>query len=276
MISKVKDIIEIVEEIAPQSESEKWDNPGLQVGDMNADVRCVAVALDPVIESVSKSIDKEADLLVTHHPLIFPNISLIETNRGVGKIIRLAIDNSLTIYSAHTNFDRSPNGTNLVLSEALGLIEVGPILKVEGPMSKEDFSVAVGRLPETVSLRDFAASVKDKLNSPCVRIVGDKNMKVARVAVCGGSGGDFIKRIAEAGVDAFVTGEVKYHDALLVKDMAEDGSSSMGLIEAGHFHTEEVAVSRLANIISEGASKRGFKIDVLAIEGKDPFSYIHC
>ena len=280
LVPKVKDIVEIIEEAAPKSWAEKWDNPGLQVGDMNADVRRVAVALDPVIDSISRSIDGGADLLVTHHPLIFPNISLVEIDRGVGKVIRLAIENSLAVYSAHTNFDRSPKGTNRILAETLGLTEIGPLFKVEDPgpknaISNNDFAVAVGMLPETVSLNDFAASVKDKLNAPCVRIVGEKDMKVARAAVCGGSGGDFIKQAAESGADVFVTGEVKYHDALIVRDMVGDGSLSMGLIEAGHFHTEEAAVPRLAKIVSEGALKKGFKIDVYAIEGEDPFSYIH-
>lgn len=274
MVPKVKNIIEIIEGFAPEKSAEEWDNSGVQIGDLNAEVKRIGVALDPVLSSVSRSIDMGADLLVTHHPLIFPSISTIEIDRGTGKIIRLAIDNSLTIYSAHTNFDRSPRGTNLVLAKTLGLTEISPIPRTEDSTSKDDFSVVVGRLAEPVSLHDFAAAVKVYLNAPCVRLVGDENAKVAKAGVCGGSGGDFIQRVAEAGADAFVTGEVKYHDALLVKDMVGNGIYSMGLIEAGHFHTEEVAISQLAQIISEESSKKEFEIDLFVIGGEDPFSYI--
>ena len=97
MIPRVKDIVEIIEGFAPEKGAEEWDNPGLQVGDPNAEVKKIAVALDPVLSTVSRSVDLGADLLVTHHPLIFPSISTVEVDRGTGKIVRIAIKNSLAI-----------------------------------------------------------------------------------------------------------------------------------------------------------------------------------
>jgi dinuclear metal center YbgI/SA1388 family protein len=277
LIPKVKNIIEIVESFAPEKTAEEWDNSGLQVGDFNAEVTKIAVALDPVSNSVSRAIDGGANLLVTHHPLIFPQLNSINISRGVGCVIKLAINNSLSIYCAHTNFDKSYIGTNLALAEALGLTELSPLLHPDDPTSKDDFSVVVGKLNPPIKLIDFAGKVKDALNAPCVRFVGDDEAVVNTVGVTGGSGGDFIGRVATAGVDIFVTGEVRYHDALSVKNSISNENSSMnllGLIEAGHFNTEEIAIPLLADNIAMQTSNMGFEVEVFVVEGEDPFSCI--
>ena len=274
MIPKVRNIIEIIESFAPEKTAEVWDNPGLQVGNLDDKVKNIAVALDPVKNSVSRAIYGGANLLVTHHPLIFPHLNSIDVSRGVGGIIKLAINNSLSIYSAHTNFDRSLIGTNLALSEALGLTDLTPLPRPNDPASKDDFSVVIGKLNPPMKLLDFATIVKDVLNAPCVRFVGDGEAEVTTVGVSGGSGGDFISGAAMAGVDIFVTGEVKYHDALAVKDSTSDGTNSMGLlglIEAGHFNTEETAIPLLASNIAQQSSKMGFEVEVFVVKGEDPF-----
>ena len=281
MIPKVKNIIEIIEGFAPQKTAEDWDNSGLQVGDLNGEVKKIAVALDPVSSSVSRAIDGGANLLVTHHPLIFPQLNSIDISRGVGGVIKLAIDNSISIYCAHTNFDRSHIGTNLALAEALGLTELTALPHHDDPASTDDFSVDYsvvgGKLDPPMKLLDFAEKVKDALNAPCVRFVGDGKSVVTTVGVTGGSGGDFISRAAIAGVDVFVTGEVRYHDALAVKDSISDEINSMnllGIIEAGHFNTEEIAIPYLADNIAVQSSKMGFEVEVFVVEGEDPFSCI--
>ncbi len=131
MAVSVSDIIKIVEEIAPLRLSEKWDNSGLQVGDKDHAVRRVVIALDPRPDVVAYACSVNADLLITHHPLIFKPLKSIDFATPVGKIIKLALENRLAIYSAHTNFDSAGSGLNEILAARMGLKGVAVLCKPE-------------------------------------------------------------------------------------------------------------------------------------------------
>ena len=119
-----------------------------------------------------------------------------------------------------------------------------------------------------MKLSEFSIAVKESLGAPIVRFVGDGDFSISLVAVSGGSGSDYIIDAAKAGAQAFVTGEVKYHTALLTADYG------IGIVEAGHFYTETPAVFGMADIIREETLKKGWEVDIFTIVGKDPFSVV--
>lgn len=268
---KVKDILNIIESHAPLADAEDWDNSGLQVGDLEAEARIIGVALDPTLDAVHEAVRRGANLLLTHHPLIFPNIESIDLGYLPGKVVQLAIKNDLSISCAHTNFDHAHEGTNLALAEAIGLKSPRPLFSKDeknGDVEKGDGIVYLGELPSPTKLSEFSLNVKESLDASIVRFVGDKDLVISSVAVSGGSGSDYILDAAKMGAQVFVTGEIKYHMALAAIDYR------IGVVEAGHFYTEMPAVFEMANIIRKESSENGWDVDIFTIKGNDPFSIV--
>jgi dinuclear metal center YbgI/SA1388 family protein len=268
MVPTVKDIISLIEHYAPPDLMEEWDNSGLQVGAVDTRVRRVAAALDPTFETVNTAVKEHADLLITHHPLIFPHIQSIEINTGAGRVLAHAIKNSLSLYCAHTTFDHAVAGTNTALAETLDLVSIRPLIFSHDDASRGDGIVIWGELKNTMALDEFAFYVKGKLGAPSATWVGEHASKVTCVAVCGGSGGDYIHTAKEHGAQVFVTGEVSYHRVLLAKDIG------IGLVLAGHLFTEKPVVSLLTRLISAESVEKKWDIDVFGIEPQNPFSFV--
>jgi len=264
----VQDIITIVEILAPPHTAETWDNSGFQLGDRSASVRKVAVSLDATPTVIRGAVSQGADLLVTHHPLIFPYITRIDRATAIGTAITRALSNGLSIYCSHTPLDHSSRGTNLALSLMLKLSSPVPVPGQSGAETSLDMSdgiVFTGTLDSPMILSAFAEHVRDTLGATHVRYVGDGESQVQTVSVCGGSGGDFIDRAGKLGADVFVTGEIKHHQALAAFDMG------MNIVEAGHYHTEWCTVPHMEKIIREGAEQNGFTIEVEIISAPSPF-----
>lgn len=236
---KVYQIAELIEKLAPSELAEEWDNVGLLVGDKNKNVNKVLVALDINSNILKQAIDLKADLIITHHPLIFKPIFRIDDD-----ILMALIKNDIAVYSAHTNLDNSETGVNSVLAETLSLKNVSR----KGMM-------ATGETQE-VSAYDFVDFVKKSLKVEAVRVSDyELTKKIKKVAVLGGSGGDFIKQAIELGCDAFVTGEASYHDAQIAYE------NNILLISAGHFETENPVVNMLAEYL-----KKNTKLDIITAE----------
>jgi dinuclear metal center YbgI/SA1388 family protein len=270
MIPKAADIIDIIEGYAPPGRAESWDNSGLQVGDPNAAVKIAAVALDADEYTVSSAADRGAGLLITHHPLIFPDIRSVDLSTGVGRAIAAALRGGVTIYAAHTNLDHAASGTSHALARVIGLVEISPLSDAGSPpeSAAEDGIVVFGRLPSETTLLELAAHTKAALGAPAVRIVGDAGAPISTAAVCAGSGGDFVPTAHTVGVDALITGEVGYHAAARARD------EGLSLIEVGHFWSEMPVVRLTAETVVDEAQKRKWDLSVVIIEGCDPYGYI--
>lgn len=276
MAPSVADIIDLIETIAPTHRAEPWDNCGLQVGDPDAPVTKIAVALDADLDTIRTAAQNGADLLVTHHPLIFPDISSIDTRSGTGKAIAAALAARLSVFSAHTSLDHALEGTSFAMAKRLSLIDPTP-LPHPGPIGhpattlpgggQSDGIVYFGTLPSKMRLGDLARFVKDALGAPVIRCVGDPQVPLARAAVCAGSGGDFVTAARSLGADVLITGEVRYHAAVSAAD------SGIALIEAGHFWSELPVIFETARRITEHARANEWSVDVMSIKGRDPFSY---
>lgn len=220
-----------------------WDNDGrMLLPDPEREVKRVLVALDATAAVMDRAIAIGADLILTHHPLIFQPLRRIDDLR----LLRL-VKEGIAVYSYHTRLDAVQGGVNDCLAEALGLLDPYPF--------GEDGMGRVGDLPEETSVCVFAERIKDCLGSPSITVL-DSGNTILRVAVLGGAGKDHISAAAESGADAFVTGEAGYN-ALLD---AEGGE--MSIFCAGHYHTEQPVCKRLAAWVSEAVP--GSEVEVYA------------
>ena len=268
MILHLKDVVELIEEIAPHELAEPWDNPGLQIGAMSQEVETIYFALDPVLNSLKKAIKYKADLLITHHPLIFRSISILATESHPGNVIKEALKNDIGIISAHTNLDSAPGGLNDILAEMLEL-EYPEVLKeikgVEGAGIGR-----VGNLRYEMSLKEFIEWIKKVFGLQKVRIIWDSMEKrINRVAIVGGSGGSVIPFAIQKKADILITGDIGYHDAL--NAIAHE----LILIDVGHFSTESTAYKVFGKKFGFLLKDRGFEVKVILDEEEsDPFLII--
>ncbi len=232
----VQHIINLMESLSPPALKQDWDNVGLNCGSRNAEVKKVLVALDPFEHVCKEAADWGADLLLTHHPLIFRPLPMVTDEAAITRGLMTLVQNGISHFCAHTNLDSAEGGVNNVLAETLGLVNISPIAENHWNMLR------CGNVPEQ-SLGDFLKTVKEKLHAPGLRYCSG-GKRVHRVAVGGGACSGGLFDALQAGCDTFVTADVKYNEFW---DAYEQG---LNLIDAGHFYTENPVVAILAEKIS--------------------------
>lgn len=239
-MAKVADIYHFLDEWAPFSLQMDFDNAGLLVGDREAPVRRVLVALDVTEPVIREAARKGCQLIVTHHPVIFhPVRTLVPEDGTAVKLITLT-KRGVAVISAHTNLDVAPGGVNDSLLEKLGLVPEGILEPMGALPDGTAYGLGrVGRLPQEMAPAAFLKLVKRALSAKGGRAVRGGG-PIRRVAVCGGSGGDLVRRAAALGCDALVTADVKYDQFL---DAIQLGIT---LVDGGHFATENPVVEEVA------------------------------
>ena len=236
-MATVADILQFIETLAPRSMKMDWDNVGLLCGSKSAQVTKVLVALDPFEDVCREAAETGAQLIVTHHPLIFQAPKSITDETSLGRCIMQLCRNGISAINAHTNLDQAPGGVNDILAAKLGLEHVEIINPREGVGLMRRGDVAAQ------SLESFLALVKERLGCDGLRYV-DGGKSVRSVAVGGGSCASGILEVKAAGCDTFVTADVKYNQFWDAQDLG------INLIDAGHFHTENPVVAVLADKIA--------------------------
>lgn len=234
-MTTTQDIVTFLDSIAPRSLKMEWDNVGLLCGRSDKEIHTVLVALDPFSHVCREATELGADLLVTHHPLIFQPLSSITDQTSVGQAILELISHDIAAVNAHTNLDCADGGVNDTLAQCLGLKD---IKKVPADMQG---LLRQGQVP-TQSLDAFLAHVKKTLQCPGLRYA-DGGKSVHKVAVGGGSCGSELPAVLAAGCDTFVTADVKYNQFWDAKELG------INIIDAGHFYTENPVVPHLAEQI---------------------------
>ncbi|MDZ7697602.1 MAG: Nif3-like dinuclear metal center hexameric protein [Deltaproteobacteria bacterium] len=266
MAVEIRHFLDLLETIAPAALAETWDNPGLQVGNPTATVNHVLVALDPTLSAVRAAAKADAQVLFTHHPLIFRPISRVDATSFPGNVIFEAFKGRLSILSAHTNLDSAQGGINDMLAELLGLENVSVLSPVDA--SAQAGLGRVGDLPAPASLGRFAREVGRHLGIDNLKRVGDKNRRIHRVAVVGGSGGSLVMCAHEVGADLLLTGDVGHHAAL------EAASLGLALLDGGHFRTEKAAFTLFAEKLAERCAAEGWSIEFSVYEDEaDPMTW---
>ena len=238
----VQQVYDFINERAPFETQLAFDNSGLLVGHPDNEVTGVHFALDVTNHVIDEAIANGANLIVTHHPMMFSAIKrLVETGHEARLLCRL-IRAGISLISAHTNLDQAPGGCNDVLAQTIGLTDI------EG----EGF-VRVGALPHPMTAVELAAHIGEKLGD-VVRVMGDPAAVITKVGMCSGSGADEWLAAAAMGAQAFLTGEVKHHIAL------EAADAGVVMLEAGHHATEEPGIFALAKALQ--MSKLGVQYNV--------------
>ena len=227
----VNDILNSIESLAPNHMKMEWDNVGLLCGNRAQAVTKILVSLDPFLNVCQEAVEVGAQLIVTHHALIFRPISAVTDDTEVGRSIMTLCRHCISAINAHTNLDCAPGGVNDTLANTLGLTDISVI----DPMGTDAHGTPWGLLRQgtipTQSMEEFLPHVKSALNCPGLRYVSS-GKPVHRVAVGGGSCADGMTDVLRAGCDTFVTSDIKYNQFQQAQTLG------INLIDAGHFHTE--------------------------------------
>jgi dinuclear metal center YbgI/SA1388 family protein len=361
MTTTVDDVIRVMEHLAPPRLAEKWDNIGLQVGQRDWLVNSIWIALDPLPDVVAAACREKVNLLITHHPLIFNPLRTVNFTSPVGRCIRLAAQNRLSIYAAHTNYDSVSGGLNDILARRIGLKNLRPLVggstdsvyklvvfvpeeheknlldalidtgagvigayrscsfRVAGkatfisqqdatpyrgrrgslsevaevriesmvsapelarvvdhlksqhpyetmaydvyPLAPQETHQGIGRWGELsvkTDLKSLTLQVKKRLGLTTVNMVGEPDLRVKKVAICTGSGGSLVARFLASPAEAFISGDLRYHEARDVQ------AARRGLVDIGHFASEHIMVPELTKQLRAAFATRGLKVNVSA------------
>ena len=254
MAPKLRAIVEVLEEIAPSRAAEEWDNPGLQVGHLSQEIEKIFISLDPTLKAVRKAFKRNAQLLLTHHNLIFRPLSSLDQQIYPGDVISEALDKGISIFSAHTNLDVVPGGINDILADLFGLQDVEVLENRDGLGIDGAGLGRIGNLPGPLKLAQMTKRVKEVLGTERIKVVGQKNRRIGRVAVVGGAGGVMVSMASKKGADLLITGDVRHHEAL------EAESLELALVDAGHFYTEKAALGPFGDRLKDAFMKRNMKV----------------
>lgn len=240
---KIKEVLRALERFAPLPLQEDYDNAGLQVGLTEVEVSGVLLCLDVTEAVVDEAVELGCNVIVAHHPLIFRPLKQVSDANFVQRIVVKAIQAHITIIAMHTNMDNAAGGVNFKIAEKMGLRDVSFFApKTVGEL--QGGSGVVGELPEPMAAADFIAMLKDTFQVQCVMANQLLERPVGRVAVCGGAGGFLLSDAIKAGADAFVTGEMHYHDYF-------DHEQQVQICVIGHYQSEQFTKEIFQTIIEE-------------------------
>ena len=244
-MSKLKEIVSYFEAHVPPEMKMDFDNVGLLVGTNEIEVTKVIVALDITDGVIDEAIRANAQLILSHHPMFF-ELKQVNDNSLTGRKIVKMLQNGISGFCQHTNLDCVSGGVNDALADKLGVAVEGFL---DGPhFTGDGQEYGMGRfgfLPSPVDFEDYLCDVKFVLNSSGLRYY-NSGRPVSKVALCGGTGGNFVEAAIKLGCDTLVTADVKYHQFLEAKEL------NLNLIDADHFCTENVVVPVLAQMLKKG------------------------
>ena len=240
---KIKEVLSALERFAPLPLQESWDNAGLQVGLTETEVSGALLCLDVNERIVDEAIMKGCNLIVSHHPLLFRGLKTISDLTDVQRTVMKVIENHLCVISMHTNMDNAKGGVNYRIAEKLGLSDVRFFAskQVDGI---EAGSGVTGLLPEPMAADDFVLAVKKAFGVECAMCNELLRRPVRQVAICGGAGDFLLDEALETGADAFITGEMHYHQYFGYEQKIQ-------ICVIGHYQSEQFTTEVFQTIIQE-------------------------
>ena len=237
-----QEIIRKIEEQWSPSYALEWDNVGLLVGAFDKEIKHILVALDATDDVVGQAISMKADMIISHHPMIFSEIRKVTDEDFIGKRIITLIKNDISCYAAHTNFDVKAMAD---LNEASLELSDTKVLFVSADEDVPQGIGRVGKIKNEIPLQDFAKYVKQRLAIDDIRIFGNPDQMIKTVAISGGSGNSMVEDAIKAGADVLVSGDISHAKGL------DAVSAGMAIIDAGHYGTECVFVPFVKETLSE-------------------------
>lgn len=241
---KLKEIINIIESVAPLSNQADWDNSGLQIGDKEASVSSVLLCTDVTDAVVKEAVAKGCELIVSHHPLLFHGLKTIQGRTMVERCVVACIKHDIAVYSAHTSLDTVLHGISGTLADKLGVANY----HILEPTNGEEVGYGVvGELADPMTFIDFVREAKEVLGAAAVRYIepadGAETM-VTKVAMCGGAGAEFMDKAVAAGAEVYVSADWKHHELL-------EAVGKIGVLDVGHWESEHFAGEILASALVE-------------------------
>ena len=240
--TKISEIVEWLNQVAPLELSESWDNTGLLVGCEAGDVTRIQTCLTLTAASVQEAIDKQAQLVISHHPLPFKPIAKVTTSSQAGKLLWQLASNGIAVYAPHTAWDSAQAGINALLADILGLADVQPIVPSELSSCSALGAGRIGALADSESLESIVEKLREAIPSTRPRAVHG-NKPIGRIAIACGSGGSLLGAAIEKDCDLFLTGEATFHTCL------EAEAASVSMLMIGHFASERFAMENLAGLL---------------------------
>lgn len=257
-----REIIALLQEQSPEEFACDWDNVGLLVGDFEQEINRIYIALDATDETIAEAVTENADLLLTHHPMIFRGLKKVNTQDFTGRRVVKLIQHNISCYAMHTNFD--VKGMAELAAERMGLTDC-KVLDVTCQSGEGAEGIGrVGMLSEEMTLEDCIRRVKQSFEVDTVKVFGDLTQKVRTAAVCPGSGKSVISHALHAGAQVLVTGDIDHHEGI---DAADQG---LAVIDAGHYGVEKLFIPYMVQYLRD----RTEGIEVLGQPVKQPFCYI--
>ena len=240
-IMKIRDIIAPIEEFAPLSLQESYDNAGLIVGRLDDELQGgVLLAVDVTEEVISEAIEKGCGLIITHHPIIFHPLKRLNSASVVERCVEMAIRHNIALYACHTNLDSAPNGMSWRVGEMIGLQD----MQVLQPTADGAGFGVVGTLAEPMAECDFLKQVKQTFSVEALRHSALLSREVKRVAICTGAGASLMREAKASGCDVYLTADLKYNDFYTP-------DSHFVVVDMGHFESEFCAIAILFDILSK-------------------------
>ena len=239
---KIKEVLSALERFAPLPLQDSYDNAGLQLGLTEAEVSGALLCLDVTEAVIEEASAKGCNLIISHHPLIFKGLKHITGATYVERCVMLAIQKGIVLFAAHTNLDNAPGGVSWKMAELLGMTDVQVLMPEPSPLCPNAGAGVIGMLPKPMEATSFLQLVKEVFQVGCVLHNG-VNKPIQKVALCGGAG-SFLAEYAQAQqADAFITGEIKYHDFF--------GQEDLLLAAIGHYESEQYTTEIFKSIIGK-------------------------
>ena len=240
---KIKEVLSALERFAPLPLQESWDNAGLQVGLTETEVSGALLCLDVNEKIVDEAIRKGCNVVVSHHPLLFRGLKTISDLTDVQRTVMKAVQKGICVISMHTNMDNAKGGVNYKMAEKLGLRDV-LFLAPKMVDGVESGSGVIGELPEAQASDDFVLAVKKAFGVECAMCNELLRRPVRKVALCGGAGDFLLDEALKAGADAFITGEMHYHQYFGYEQQIQ-------ICVIGHYQSEQYTAEIFRDIIEK-------------------------
>lgn len=240
---KIREVLSALEQFAPLPLQESWDNAGLQLGLTEAEVSGALLCLDVNEQIVDEAISKGCNLIVSHHPLLFRGLKQISGSNYVQRTVIKAIKNDICVISMHTNMDNAADGVNFRIAKKLALTDI-VFMSPKRVGEVECGSGIVGQLPQPLSAADFVQQVKQAFHVQCAMCNELLQRPVSKVAICGGAGDFLLDEAVAAGADAFITGEMHYHQYFGYEQLLQ-------ICVIGHYQSEQFTSEIFRDIINK-------------------------
>ncbi len=237
----ISEIVAFLHSFAPPALAESYDNVGLLIGDKEQEIKKILVTLDTDEAVAKEAAEVGADLIVSHHPLIFKPLRRIVKEDAVSRTAVSLIQNNIALFAMHTNFDSVRMGLCDLFLDKIG--ETKHRMPIEG--AEVDGAGRIAELVTATEAKTLLAKIKKEFHLPLVRFVGDGNRTISRIAVCNGGGADFVYQAKEMGADGYISGDIKYQHARYAHE------NGMVLVEVPHYSAERIFIDYAAEILEK-------------------------